>query len=104
MGFEYDFKITRQDIENLSRSPGRINSLDELLRSAPYFKEKSGSTYTYNEEPREKGKWPSTISLQEYGFCLCIHDQSPGSKDVELMDYLIHELLDRCGHVEIEDA
>jgi hypothetical protein len=102
VGFEYRFKITGQDIENLSRSPGRIDSLVELLRSAPYFQAKSESTYTYNEE--SENEWPSTVSLEEYGFLLCIYDQSPGSRDVELMDYLVHELLDRCGHVEIEDA
>ena len=101
MGIEYNFRITKQDIQNLSRCPDGVDDLDQLLHSAPHFIEESESTYTYSEEPENEDRWPSNISIQEYGFCLCMYDRS---SDLKLMDYLIHELLDRCGHVEVEDA
>jgi hypothetical protein len=104
MGFEYNFRIAEQDIENLSRCPDGINDLDKLLRSAPHFIEENEATYFYSEEPENENRWPSTISMQEYGFCLCIYNRSSGSSDQKLMDYLIYELLNRCGHVDVEDA
>lgn len=101
MGFEFNFKITAQDLEHLSRSPDGIEDLDRLLRSAPSFKEARGSTYTYSEEPEDHRRWPATISLQDSGFCLCIYNRST---EMRLMNFLIHELLSRCGRVEVEDA
>jgi hypothetical protein len=102
MGYEYNFKITQQDIDNLSRHPDGIDNLDKLLRLAPYFTEYSDSTYYYIENKENKDRWPSNILIQDYGFCLCIYDGSSGSKDLEIMDYLIYELLHRCGRVEVE--
>ena len=102
MGFEYIFKITQQDINNLSRNPDGIDDLDKLFRSAPYFCEYSDSTYYYIENKENKEKWPSNISIHKTGFCLCIFDGSSGSKDFEIMNYLIYELLHRCGRVEVE--
>ncbi len=104
MGFEYNFKITEQDIESLAMNSDSIDNLDKLLRTAPCFIEKYKSTYTYSDEPENENRWPLTISVREYGFSLCIYNRSPGSLDWKLMNYLIFELLNRCGHVEVEDA
>ena len=101
MGYEYNFNISTEDLKNLSRNQDGINDLDRLLRSAPYFIEGDGSTYTYSENSGNKDVWPANISLQKYGFCLCVYGQP---LDKIIMDYLIYELLNRCGHVEVEDA
>ena len=103
MGFEYNFIITKKDINNLSRNRDGIDDLDKLFRSAPYFIKYSDSTYYYNQKNDEADTWPSNISIQDYGFCLCIYDRNSDAKDLELVNYLIHELLHRCDRVEIEN-
>ena len=104
MGIEYNFIIKKQDIENFARNPDGIDNLDKLLRSALCFIEENNSAYTYSDEPENENRWPLTISIQEYGFCLCIYNRSPGSLDEKILNYLIYQLLNRCGHVEVEDA
>ncbi len=104
MGFEYNFKMSKIDIENLSKCVDGIDNLDKLLRSAPHFFDKHELTYSYSEVPDNKDRWPSNISINQNGFCICIYDSSPASKDIDLFNYLMHQILERCGRVEVEDA
>jgi hypothetical protein len=104
MGFEYNFRVTPQDVESLSRNPDGIDDLDKLLRAAPHFIEARDSTYIYDDASETESIWPTTISRDGDVLCVCIYDRSPGSRPREIMDYLVYELLGRCGHVEIEDA
>ena len=102
MGFEYAFKITETDIECLARCPDGIDSLEKLLRAAPHFIESDQTTFRYGT-PESQNEWPANISIEDFGLSVCIYRKSADSTDQALMNYLIHELLDRCGHVEVED-
>ena len=35
---------------------------------------------------------------------LCIYDRAAGLNDIELFNYLVHEILDICCRVEIEEG
>lgn len=100
MGHEYNFKVSEEDLKTLARHPDGVDSLQGILRSGPGFLGEAESIYSYGEP----NGWLPTVWLHEDGFLLCIYDRSPDSPDRKLMDYLIHELLNRCGHVEVEDA
>ena len=103
MGFEYNFKITKKDIDCLASEVDGIDGLDALFRLAPHFLDSDGSTYSYSGEPENADRWSSNIAIQDFGFRLCIYDRTPGSADMALMNFLLHELLGRCGRLEVED-
>lgn len=104
MGIEFIFKITPADMNNLARHVDEIDSLEKVFCSAPFYISKYESVYSYSSEPDNENIWPSTVSLCEGGFILCIYNRAKDSADIQLMDYLIYELLDRCGRVEVEEA
>ena len=104
MGYEYKFIITEQDLDNLSRNPDAINTVEKILTDAPGFYQQSDKTFYYSETPENDKRWPSTIFLNESGFCLCIYQRINNSLDQQLLNYLMQELLNRCGRLQIEDA
>ena len=104
MGFEYRFRVSRQDMDHLGRNPDGITTLDTLLKSAPGFTGQVGSVYSFNDSSAERKRWPATALLDGDGFVLCLYERTPTSLDLALMNYLIHELIARSGHVEVEEA
>lgn len=104
MGYEYQFNITKQDSDNLSRSADGINSLETLFSAAPGFIGKIGDVYSYTDQPGNNNRWCSTIDMTDKGFCLCIYQRTTDSLDQQLLNFLMREILNRCGRLEIEDA
>lgn len=104
MGFEYQFHLSEQDKQTLARNPDGIDSLEKLLQSAPGYIGTGNGIYAYSEAPDNPERWPSSASLNADGFLLCIYSRKRDTLDQQLLDYLIRELLDRCGRVEVEDA
>jgi hypothetical protein len=104
MACEYQFKISSQDLGNLSRGVDGIDSLDKLLSAAPGFIEKSGEVYSYTDQSQNDQRWLSTVHLTPDGFCLSIYQRNTDSFDQKLMRFLMQELLNRCGRLEVEDA
>lgn len=104
MGYEYRFRLSRGDVEALARHPDGVRTVDALLRAAPGFTGHEGSTYCFNDDTAARTGWPTSVSLDEGGFTLCLYDRRAGSPDLALLTHLCLELLARCGHVEVEDA
>lgn len=104
MGYEYQFNITKQDSDNLSRSQDGINSLETLFSAAPGFISKTNDIYSYTDQPENNIRWCSTVSMTDNGFCLCIYQRTADSLDQQLLNFLMREILNRCGRLEIEDA
>lgn len=104
MGYEYQFKIRSKDLRNLSRGVDGIDSLEKLLSAAPGFIKKNGNSYSYSDQPQNDQKWLSTVDLTTDGFCLCLYQRSANSFDQKLMQFLMQELLNRCGRLEVENA
>ena len=104
MGYEYRFRITPQDLENLSRCQDGINTLEKLLAVGPGFIEKNDVVFLYSDQPENEHRWPSTIHVDDAGFCLGIYQRTANSIDQQLLNFLMQELLNRCGRLEVADA
>jgi|GEM_PF-4011636 len=102
MGFEYRFKITDQHAGVLGNQVDGINSLDLVLRDAPHFIGEAEGVYSYSDDSKNPDRWPSSVSLAEGGFVLCLTLRD--SADTELLNYLMTSLLQRCGGLNVEDA
>ena len=102
VGFEYNFKVSEEDLKTLARHPDGVDNLPAILRSGPGFLGEAESIYSYGGSDQQD--WRPSVALHANGFYLCIYDRSPDSPDMKLVDYLIHELLHRCGRVEVEEG
>ena len=98
MGREYTFKINKEDLEVLARNPGEVNNLDLLLKGLPYFTKVKQEDYYYSDKPKDKKRWPSIITIQNEGLSFLSYEN-----DRILLNRIIEDLLDYCGHVDVED-
>jgi hypothetical protein len=103
MGFEYRFKLAPGDLDTLARNPDGIASLDALLRSLPEFRDQRDNTYFYGKES-DPDRWPSTITMKPTELLVCIYSRADTAPGPALLRSLMDELLDRCGHVDVENA
>lgn len=105
MGFEYRFILGAQCIENLSRQPDGINTIDSVLRSTPLFLQMDvPNIYTFASGNSKSEKWLPTIHTESDSFILCLYSRSRDSDDFKLLNYLMHEFLDRCGSICVEEV
>ena len=103
MGAEYKFNLTDRDFAAFE-SDVRGKTLDNVLRGVPGFDETDGSVYSYRTGDPEN-KWRTTVSVHQDYLLVCDYGLARGDNDyLDILHYLMWELLDVCGRVSIEDA
>ncbi len=101
MGYEFKVHLREDDLAAFSRFPNDSKSVDELLTSIPIFKKKRGKAYTYCSVEGFDPDWYSTIHYDNLTLTICSYRDSDYRA---IVFYLLEELMDICGHFEIEDA
>ena len=91
MGYEYTCNVNQEDIERLSKNPGKIKNLQDLVNE----------TIAYSETITDKDSWLPSLAVTEQGLYICIYNRDPESMDMKLLHHVLNLLLDHCGRAEI---
>jgi len=101
MGFEYKFRVTRQDFLPDPRVTG-TDPMDALLTNLPGYIRRDETTYYFNNPNGTSTGWDANVLVCPEELLLCIYCRETWG--TELMTALMFALLDRCGRLEVEDA
>jgi len=101
MGFEYRFRVTRQDFLPDPSLTGK-DAMDALLTGLPGYRRRDETTYYFNNPEGSSTDWDANILVCPDELILCISSRRTWASD--LMIALMFALLNSCGRLEVEDA